>query len=332
MELNSLRGVRICGTGSYLPPNILTNAELEGLVDTNDEWIRSRTGISQRHIAHKEIATSDLATGAALNALQAAGLEATDIDMIIVATATPDMVFPSTACLVQKNIGAGHCAAFDLEAACTGFNYALNIGAQFIRTGFYNRVMVIGAETFSRIVDWKDRNTCILFGDGAGAVIIEPCEQGKGIIASIMKADGTGGDLLYVPGGGSKYPSNLESVEKRMHFIKMNGNDVYKFAVRVIGDVVIEALESCGLSPADIDVLIPHQANMRIIEAARKKLNLTEDKVIITINKYGNMSAASIPVALDETVKLGKIQKGNIVAIVGFGAGLTWGANIIRWE
>ena len=324
-------GAAIAGVGAYLPPDIVTNDHLEQLLDTDNDWIESRTGISQRHIAHRDTATSDLATGAAVSALQSAGLRADELGMIIVATSTPDMIFPSTACIVQKNIGAIHCPAFDMEAACTGFNYALSIATQFVSSGCYNNVMIIGAETFSRIVDWRDRNTCVLFGDGAGAAIVQQCDVGTGVLNSTLKADGNGGNLLFVPGGGSKKPADMDMIDQRLQFIKMNGQDVYKFAVRVIGEVVGEALDAVGMTVDDIDVFIPHQANIRIIEAARKKLNISKEKIIITLNKYGNMSAASIPVALHEAHLSGRIKKGDIVVLVGFGAGLTWGANIIKW-
>ena len=324
-------GARIAGVGAYLPPGIVTNEHLEQLLDTDDEWIKTRTGISQRHIAHRDTATSDLATGAAKQALESAGILPSEVGMVIVATATPDMIFPSTACLVQRNIGAGICPAFDLEAACTGFIYALSIAKQFVASGCYNNILVIGAETFSRIVDWRDRNTCVLFGDGAGAVIVQRCEPGRGIIGSTLRADGNGGDLLFVPGGGSKNPADMEMLDQRLQFVRMNGQDVYKFAVRVIGDVVGEALQEINMGISDIDLLVPHQANLRIIEAARKKLSLDEEKIVVTLNKYGNMSAASIPVALYEAMQSGRIHDNDIVVLVGFGAGLTWGANIIKW-
>lgn len=324
-------GARIVGTGSYLPPDILTNVQLQKMVNTDDEWIRTRTGIEQRHIAHKDIATSDMATVAASKAIEAAGLTEQDIGMIIVATSTPDMMLPSTACLVQKNLGIGYCPAFDMEAACTGFLYALSIAEQYVKNGLFNNILVIGAETLSRIVDWEDRNTCILFGDGAGAAIVQACEPGRGIVGSVLKADGRGSDMLSVPAGGSKMPTDSEAIDKRLNYIQMNGTDVYKFALRVAVESVREVLDKFGYTTEDIDLFVPHQANSRIIDAVTKKLKLNPEKVVLTVAKYGNMSAASIPVALDDAFRNGRVHDNNMLVLVAFGAGLSWGAMILHW-
>ena len=324
-------GARIAGTGSYLPPDILTNDQLQKMVDTDDEWIRSRTGIEQRHIADKEIATSDMATVAARNAIDAAKITPQDIGMIIVATSTPDMMLPSTACLVQRNLGTGTCPAFDMEVACTGFVYALSIAEQYVKNGLFNNILVIGAETLSRIVDWEDRNTCILFGDGAGAAIVQACEAGRGIVGSVLKADGNGSDLLSVPAGGSKLPTDSDAIDKRLNYIQMNGIDVYKFAVRVAVASVREVLEKYSYTKDDIDLFVPHQANSRIIDAVAKKLQLKEENVVQTVAKYGNMSAASIPVALDDAVRSGRVHDNDMLVLVAFGAGLSWGAMILHW-
>jgi 3-oxoacyl-[acyl-carrier-protein] synthase-3 len=329
---NKQHTVGILGTGSYIPDKVLTNSDLEKMVDTTDEWIVSRTGIRTRRIADEKMATSDLATKAALEAIKDADISAEEIDLIIVATVTPDMNFPSTACIVQKNIGAKNAAAFDLEAGCSGFIYGLTVGKQFISNGIYKWVLVIGAETLSKIVDWSDRNTCVLFGDGGGAAVLGPTEEGMGILSVYIGADGEGGDFLTMPAGGSKNPASLATIEEQLHCIKMEGNEVFRFATRIMNNASQKALELSGHSLEDINYLVPHQANLRIIEAAAKKLNLPMNKVHVNLDRLGNMSAASIPVALDEAVKQGRINKGDLVAIVGFGAGLTWGASILRWN
>lgn len=316
--MNNLRRVAITGTGSYLPERVLTNADLEKMVDTNDEWIVSRTGISERRICGENMTTVDLAAQAAERALRDGGILAEDLDLIIVATVTPHNLFPSVACGVQERIGAKKAGAFDLGAACSGFIYALEVGKQFIASGTYDKILIIGAETLSKFTDWQDRNTCVLFGDGAGAIVLQPAaSEQSGILVSNLKADGSGGDLLKL---------------EHDAFIQMNGNEVYRFAVKIMGEAVLEALEKANLTTADLDYLIPHQANIRIIQAAAKRLNLDMEKVYVNVNKYGNTSAASVPIALDEAVKLGKIKEGNIIALVGFGAGLTWAASILRWE
>jgi len=329
--LSKFLSVGITGTGSYLPEKELTNFDLENIVDTTDEWIKTRTGISKRRVAEDKIATSDLATEAAKKAIDNAGISAEDVDLIIVATVTPDMAFPSTACIVQKNIGAKNAAAFDIEAACSGFIYGITIGEQFIKSGMYKNVLVIGAETLSKILNWKDRNTCVLFGDGAGAAILQPVKDGYGILSSSLGADGSSGDYLTQPAGGSRIPASIETVANNLHYVQMDGSEVFKFAVRIMAKSTLQAIESSGLKLNDIDYMIPHQANIRIIEAAAKRLNLDMDKVYVNLNNYGNMSAASVPVALDEAVRKGNIKTGDIVTLVAFGGGLTWGSSVIRW-
>jgi 3-oxoacyl-[acyl-carrier-protein] synthase-3 len=314
---------RIAGTGSFLPRKVLTNKDLEAVVDTSDEWIYSRTGIRERHIAAEGEMTSDLALHASRRALEAAGIGAGELDLIIVATVTPDIVFPSTACLLQAKLGVKNVAAFDLQAACTGFVYGLNIADQFIRSGQYRHVLVVGAEAMSRIVDWQDRATCVLFGDGAGAAVLTRAEK-PGMLASFMHADGSQRDILEAPGqvcGGKVSGRPL---------IHMEGNAVFKFAVRVLGEVAEEALATAKLTRADIDWLIPHQANIRIIQAAAKKLDLPMSRVVTTVERHANTSAASIPLALDEAMRDGRLQAGQRVMFLGVGAGFTWGATLVQ--
>lgn len=322
---------KILGTGRYLPERIMTNYDLEKMVDTNHDWIVSRTGIEQRHIAAPDQATSDLSTEAAKKALANAGIDASELDLIIVATITPDMNFPSTACIVQANLGATKAAAFDLEAACTGFIYGMTIADQFIKNGMYKYVLVIGAETMSSILDWTDRNTCVLFGDGAGAAVFGPSSDDSGILSTILGADGAGGKFLDMPAGGSRRPATHETVEQRLHTVRMDGSEVFKFAVRIMNSASKEAIDKAELVEEDIAYLVPHQANIRIISGAAKRLNLPLDKVMINLHRYGNMSAASVPVALDEAVEQGKFKKGDNIVLVGFGGGLTWGASVIKW-
>ncbi|NIK75662.1 3-oxoacyl-[acyl-carrier-protein] synthase-3 [Paenibacillus castaneae] len=326
-----LHPVGIVGTGKYVPERILSNKDLEAMVETNDEWIVTRTGIKERRIAAAEEATSDLALHASRLAIEAAGLTAEDIDLIIVATVTPDTLFPSTACLLQEKLGAKKAAAFDLSAACSGFIYGLATGSSMISTGMYKHVLVVGAETLSRITDYTDRNTCILFGDGAGAVVLGQVAEGRGFQSFEIGADGSGGDLLKVSGGGSRLPATAESVEQKQHYIHMAGNDVFKFAVRIMGSAAEEALLKAGITKDDIDLLVPHQANIRIIQSALNRLSLSEDKAMINLNNYGNMSAASIPVALAEAVEQNRVKEGDCVLLVGFGGGLTWGASVLTW-
>lgn len=322
---------RITGIGSYLPEKVLTNADLEKLVDTDNEWIVARTGIRERRIAAKEEATSDLAYNAARDALKSAGVRAEELDLIIVATTTPDFTFPSTASLLQGRLGATGAAAFDLQAVCTGFIYAVATADQYIRSGMYDKILVVGAEVLSRIVDWKDRSTCILFGDGAGAVVLEAEEGERGILSSHLHADGNQYDLLYVPGGGSRQPISHELVDSRLQYVKMKGNEVFKTAVTALENTVIEALEKNGLKGEEIDLLVPHQANIRIINATGKKLGLPPDKVMITVDRHGNTSSASIPLALHEADKENRLKEGDLVLLEAFGGGFTWGSVLIKW-
>jgi 3-oxoacyl-[acyl-carrier-protein] synthase-3 len=327
-----IKSVGIIGLGSYVPEKIVTNQDLEKVMDTSDAWIADRTGIRARRAAADDEATSDLATKAAQRALEDAGVSAADLDLIIVATLTPDMSFPSTACLVQENLKAANAAAFDITAACSGFIYGLVIGEQFIKTGVYRKVLVIGAETLTRILDWTDRNTGMLFGDGAGAAVLAETESGYGILGVDLGADGSGGDFLKLPAGGSRTPASAETVAQRQHFVYMNGNEVFKFAVKIMGETTLKALQHAQLSPHDITLLVPHQANIRIIQSAARRLGLPMEKVMVNIEKYGNTSAASVPIALDEAVKSGRIRRGDTIALAGFGAGLTWASSVIRWS
>lgn len=320
----------ILGVGSAVPPKIVTNFDLEKVIDTSDEWIRTRTGIRERRIVENGVSTSDLAAEAAQAALQAAGVTPDEIDMIIVATITPDTITPSTACFVQAKLEAKNAAAFDLSAGCTGFIYALSLGNAYVQSGVYRRVLVIGAEVMSKFLDWQDRSTCILFGDGAGAVILGPVDE-PGILSFKLGADGSLADLLTIPAGGTNQPASLSTVENRQHYIKMCGNETFKFAVRVMGEVTQQALDIAGVNKSELDFLVPHQANLRIIESARKRFQLPEDRVVVNIDRYGNMSSASIPVALDEAIKSGRLKRGQLMALVGFGAGLTWGAAVVRY-
>ncbi|HHZ16476.1 MAG TPA: beta-ketoacyl-ACP synthase III [Peptococcaceae bacterium] len=328
---SALRPVGITGLGSWVPEETVSNFDLMKMIDTTDEWIVTRTGISERRKASEQEAASDLGVQAAQKALEDAGLKAEELDLILVATITPDMFFPATACLIQHEIGAVNAAAFDLSAACSGFIYALAVGSQFVATGMYRNVLVVAAETLSKIVDWRDRNTCILFGDGAGAVVLQPVEEGYGFLAFDLGSDGAGADLLKVPAGGSRKPATLETVRNNEHYITMNGNEVFKFAVKIMGETSLKSIRCAGLSPEAVDYFVPHQANNRIIDAAAKRLNLSADKVYVNLDKYGNMSSASVPVALDEAVRKGFIKKEHIVVLVGFGAGLTWGSCVLKW-
>ncbi|MTI95081.1 MAG: ketoacyl-ACP synthase III [Firmicutes bacterium] len=320
----------ITGVGYALPDQVLTNAQLEQMVETDDAWIVQRTGIRERRIAGPDIATSDLASKAAESAMTAAGVRAEDLDLIIVATVTPDHAFPSTACLVQRNLGAWKAAAFDLEAACTGFIYGLSVAEQFIRTGTYKHVLVIGAETLSKITDYTDRNTCVLFGDGAGAAVLSAYEE-QGLLALDIGADGRGGELLVQQAGGSRKPASPETLAAREHFIQMHGREVFKFAVRVLGETSERVLSAANVDSGEIDLLIPHQANLRIIDSACKRLGIDREKVFVNLDRYGNMSAASIPVALAEAEAQGKLKKGDRILLVGFGGGLTWGSALLNW-
>ena len=331
MTQGTEKAVGIIGIGSFVPEKILTNKDLEKIVDTNDEWISERTGIKVRHIVADGENTSDIAAKAAERALKDAGLTADDIDLIVVATATPDMLFPATACLVQNKLKAGKAAAYDLAAGCSGFMYAIVTASQFIKTGLYKHVLVIGAESLSRILDWTDRNTCVLFGDGAGAVVLGEVPEGYGILGSNLGADGSGGDLLCLPAGGTSRPATEATVRERLHFVHMAGNEVFKFAVKVMGEAALNALEHAKIDTSEVDWLIPHQANIRIIQSAAKRLKMPMEKVIVNVDKYGNTSSASIPIALEEAIHDGRIKSGQVIAMVGFGAGLTWASAVMRW-
>lgn len=325
------RTCAIAGVGAYVPTRVLTNAELEKMVDTTDEWITTRTGIKERRIAAKDEFTSDLAAKAALRAMKAAGVTGEQIDLIIVATITPDMVFPSTACLVQQKIGARRVAAFDLEAACSGFIYGLEIAQQFIMSRTYDTVLVIGAEKLSSIVNWQDRNTCVLFGDGAGAAVLQNRTTSHGLLTAVMGADGGKANLLYMPGGGSRCPATADSVSARLHYLRMEGKETFKHAVQAMMSAAQEALRRCEVDISQIKCIIPHQANRRIIDAVGERLGATPGQLFVNLDRYGNTSAASVAIALDEAVNSGRIQRGDLILLVVFGAGLTWGAAVIEW-
>jgi 3-oxoacyl-[acyl-carrier-protein] synthase-3 len=322
---------RITGTGSYAPDKILDNHGIEKIVDTSDKWIIDRTGIKERRIARKSESASDLGMKAATKALKSAGLSAKKIDLIIVATVTGDMPVPSTASFIQSKIGAHHAAAFDLNAACSGFLYGLSVAHGFITSGSFKKILLVGTEIMSRFTDWEDRSTCVLFGDAAGAVVVEPTKEDRGIKSIDIHSDGSMWNLLYMPGGGSKYPSSADTVRKRLHFMKMKGNETFKVAVRTLENLVVDTLKANKLKPSDLTLLIPHQANLRIIKATAQRLKLPMDKVIVNIDKYGNTSSASIPVALDEALKDGRIRKGDYILLEAFGGGLTWASSLIKW-
>ena len=325
------RTVSIVGTGSYMPERILTNAELETLVETTDEWIVSRTGIKERRVAAADESTSDLAAKAALSAMENAGITADEIDLIIVATITPDMFFPSTACFVQHKIGAKRAACFDVSAACAGFLYALEIAQQFITSHTYNTILVIGAEKLTSIVDWTDRNTCVLFGDGAGAAILQHRKGGHGVISTYMASDGGLSDILYIPGGGSKYPITKDNADQRLNCIKMNGKETYKHAVTSMLDAATRALAAAGIETKDLACIIPHQANLRIIEAIAHRMDVPLDRFMVNLDRYGNTSAAAVAIALDEAHRTGRMKVGDYVLLVVFGGGLTWASSVIQW-
>jgi len=321
----------VTGWGMAVPERILTNEDLAKIVDTNDEWIVSRTGISRRHIAEANETTATLATRAAAQALARTRLVPGDLDLVIVSTSSPEHIFPATACLVQDALGAVRAGAFDLSAACTGFIFALNMAAQAIRTGAIRNALVIGAETLSRLINWEDRTTCVLFGDGAGAFVLEASDRPGGVLSCVMRSDGSGASLLAVPAGGSRIPTTIETVERKLHTIQMNGREVFRFATRVMASATREVAASAGLRLEDIDLIIPHQANLRIIESAARGLRLPMDKFMINIADYGNTSTASIPIAACEAVAEGRIRPGDHLIMVGFGAGLTWGSLALQW-
>ena len=326
-----VRPVHIVGTGSYVPDRVLTNADLEKMVDTTDEWITSRSGIKERRIAPDWMCTSDMAAEAARRAIQQAGIREDQIDLIICATITPDMPFPSTACLIQHKLGAKHVAAFDIEAACSGFLYGLEVGQQFITSGSCDTVLVVAAEKLSTIVDWQDRSTCVLFGDGAGAAILRSRGEEHGILTTCMGADGSQADILFMPAGGAKFPASKESVSARMHVIKMEGKEVFKSAVIAMQTAAEEALKKCNLTIDDIKCVIPHQANVRIIDALADRLGAPKEKVYVNVHRYGNISAASVAIALDEAAREGRFQRGDLILLVVFGGGLTWASCVIQW-
>jgi len=321
----------ITGWGKYVPSQVLTNDDLSKMVDTSDEWIRTRTGIQERHIVSENEATSDMAIRAAQEALHVAHFDPADLDLIIVATATPDHVMPSTACLVQSALGADRAAAFDVNAACSGFIYALSVASQMIGGGAYENVLVIGAETMSRWIDWTDRNTCVLFGDGAGAFLLQAKDEPGGVLSFALGTDGSGSELLIIPGGGSRNPPHWASTTNGMCYLKMQGREVFRFATRTMGRVAKEAIEAAGLTPDDIEWIVPHQANLRIIQATARALDIPMERVFVNIHKYGNTSSASVPIAICEAVEEGHIRPGDHLVIVAFGAGLTWGAAVLQW-
>lgn len=325
------RKVGIVGTGSYLPEKVLTNFDLEKMVETSDEWIRTRTGIRERHIVDNGRASSDLAVVAAQRALKKSKLTPGDLDLIIVGTITPDRLFPSTACYVQHKLGARQIPAFDLSAACSGFLYVITIGSSFIANGIYKNVLAIGVETMSTITDYTDRNTCVLFGDGAGATILQPIEEGHQILYTYLGADGAGGDLMILPASGSQIPTSHKTVDERLHLIKLRGREVFKYAVLKMTEIIRDALVKTNYTLDDISLIIPHQMNRRILEATAEKLDIPIERIFINIDRCANTSGASIPMAFDEAVQTGRIKKGDVVIMVAFGGGLTWGTTVIKW-
>ncbi len=329
--MNKCLQAEIIGTGSAVPERILNNQDMEKIVDTSDEWIVSRSGIHERHVTDKDTATSDLATEAARKALQEARVSPQDVDMIIIGTATPDRVFPSTACFVQDNLGAVNAAPMDVGAACSGFLYGLTVGRSMVTSGLYRTVLVSGAETLTKITDYQDRGTCVLFGDAAGAVLLRGTDADRGILQTYLGGNGSLWHLLEMPAGGSRHPASHETVDQRMHYIRMSGNEVFKYAVKAMGDAALQVLKQAGLTAGDVDLMIPHQANIRIIRATAKRIHLPMERVYVNIDRYGNTSAASIPLALDEARSKGLHKPGDIWLLVAFGGGFTWGSAIIRW-
>ncbi len=328
----SLIPVKISGLGTYVPPRLLTNQDLEKMVETSDQWIMERTGIKQRHIVEKGVGTSDLALPAAQAALREAGIAATDLEAIIVATVTPDMTFPSSACLLQDKLGAKGAWGFDVSAACSGFLYALQTGVQFVATGAHRRVLVVGADVMSSIIDYTDRATCVIFGDGAGAVVLEPADDGKlAFIDFLHEVDGSGACSLHMPAGGSLHPATHETVDKKMHFVHQDGQAVFKYAVRKMADVSEKILQRNGFKGADVDCFVPHQANLRIIKASADRLGLAPERVIVNIDRYGNTTAGTIPLALQTAREEGKLKKGDLTLLAAVGAGFTVGATLLRW-
>ena len=321
---------KLVSTGRFNPLRVVTNADLESMVDTSDEWIRTRTGIRERRLADKDTGAADMGAAAARVALERAGLSAADLDFVLVSTATPDRLLPSTACDVQALLGASNAAAYDYATACSGFLYGLSLAEAHIAAGQGKNVLVVATEKMSSIVDWSDRSTCVLFGDGAGAAVVQPATDGQGILSSYMRTDGTLAELLYRPGGGAKIPLDIAVLDERSHYVKMAGPEVFKSAVRSMCEAAENALQRAGVSGDDIDLLVPHQANLRIIESTAKYAKIPMDRVFVNVDRYGNMSSASIPVALDEAVEQGRVGKGSLVLMVAFGAGFTWAANVVR--
>lgn len=330
MPSKSVRSSRIIGTGHYVPDRVLTNADLERMVETSDEWITTRTGIKERRLVAPDQACSDLATIAAERALEMAGIAAAELDGILMGTVSGDMPFPATATLVQDRIGATNAAALDVSAACSGFIYGLNVAHAMIGAGAMNRVLVIGAEVLSKIVDWKDRTTCVLFGDGAGAVVMEACLPGEGLLATHIKSDGALADLLCIPAGGSRMPFSAQTANDRLHFIKMKGDGVFKFAVRAMADAARLVLDEAGYTVDDVKFVIPHQANIRIIDAVAERLEVPKERMVVNLDRFGNTSSATIPIAYDELVRTGRVKTGDLVLLTGFGGGFTWGAVLLR--
>lgn len=328
-----MRNVKISAIGTYVPPRVLTNSDLEKLVDTSNEWILERTGILERHIADPEMATSDLAVEAGKAALEMRGIDAAELDAILVCTVTPDHFFPSTACLVQHRLGAKHAWGFDLIAACSSFVFGLTTGAHLVGAGTHKKVLVIGADTMSRIIDYTDRTTCVLFGDGAGAMLIEPAEDGEpGFVGFRNEVDGSGGEALKMPAGGSRLPPSHETVEQRLHYVKQDGQAVFKFAVRRMGEISIDLIKSNGMTADDIKLMIPHQANKRIIQACADRIGIPSERVLVNIDRYGNTTAGTIPIATWEAMRSGRLAKGDVVLFAAVGAGFTVGANLWRWS
>jgi 3-oxoacyl-[acyl-carrier-protein] synthase-3 len=325
------RNACIAGMGVSLPPRVMTNDDFAKIVDTSDEWITQMTGIKERRFTEGDTATSDLAAEASVRALESAGLDASQVDMVVVGTATPDMLFPSTACLVQAKIGAKNAFAYDMSAGCTGFIYGLVIAEQFVISGSVDTALVVGAENLTKFMDMSDRNTCVLFGDGAGAAVVRPCEPPRGLITHHLGSDGTLGSLLEFPAGGSRMPATHETVESGLHHIKMEGRKVYVNAVRAMGDSILKVLDQAGLTGDDLDILFPHQANIRIITSVAERARMPMEKVYVNIDRYGNTSAASIPIAMVEAIESGRLREGMLAGLVAFGAGFTWGAALIRW-
>jgi 3-oxoacyl-[acyl-carrier-protein] synthase-3 len=326
-----MRKLKIVGTGASLPDRVLTNADLERMVETSDEWITTRTGIKERRIADDNTATSDLVIEAGKKALESAGMEPGDLDAIIVATVTPDMFYPSTASWVQKGLGTRKIPAFDLSAACSGFLYGLEVADGLVSTGVSKNILLAGAEVMSKVVNWEDRNTCVLFGDGAGVVIVSATEEDRGIYTSCWGADGAIGDLLMQPAGGTRMPPTHETIDKKLHTVHMKGNEVFKHAVRAMGDSAVGVLKEIGMTGDDVDLFIPHQANRRIIEATCKRAKISMEKTVVTIDKYGNVPAATIPIALDEVVRSGRLKRDDTLLLASFGGGFTWAAAVLKW-